>query len=228
LRDRVQGFGVDLSQPTLLVLVQWDALEAGQAARRLRAGRLASGAIFDDIDGVLTILCPASRDDDVRRAVADLGREAGAGGYRGIVSRPLAQVTELPAVSTALRRALPVLGRMGVQGHLVAQAEMALYATLFETHDQGSLVAFLQATLGPLLANDEKRGSQLAATLLCYFHCNQNTKAAAHRLDIHVNTMRQRLATIEGLVGGWNDADRALEIHVALRLWSLRGPARAD
>ncbi|RYY82493.1 MAG: GAF domain-containing protein, partial [Comamonadaceae bacterium] len=56
LRDRVQGFGVDPAQPTLLVLVQWDGLEASQAARRLRTGRLAAGAIFDDIDGVLTIL----------------------------------------------------------------------------------------------------------------------------------------------------------------------------
>ncbi|RYY87538.1 MAG: PucR family transcriptional regulator, partial [Comamonadaceae bacterium] len=86
----------------------------------------------------------------------------------------------------------------------------------------------LATTIGSLLANDGKRGSQLAATLLCYFQCNQNTKAAARRLDIHVNTMRQRLATIEGLIGGWSDADRALEIQVALRLWSLGGPVRVE
>ena len=67
------------------------------------------------------------------------------------------------------------------------------------------------------------RGTELAATLLSYFDCNQNAKVAAHRLGIHVNTVRQRLATIEDLLGDWNNAVRALEIHVALRLWSLAG-----
>ena len=43
----------------------------------------------------------------------------------------------------------------------------------------------------------------------------------ARRLGIHVNTVRQRLTTIETLLGGWSDATRALEVHVALRLWSL-------
>jgi len=37
-----------------------------------------------------------------------------------------------------------------------------------------------------------------------------------------VNTVRQRLATIEDLIGHWGQAARALEIHIAVRLWSLR------
>jgi hypothetical protein len=36
-----------------------------------------------------------------------------------------------------------------------------------------------------------------------------------------VNAVRQRLATLEDLIGHWGHATRALEIHVALRLWSL-------
>ena len=43
-------------------------------------------------------------------------------------------------------------------------------------------------------------------------------------MGIHVNTVRQRLATIEDLLGAWGHASRALEIHIALRLWSLRTP----
>lgn len=226
LRERAQRFGVDLSQPGALTLVETQDLEPAQAVRRLRASKLAQCAIFDDIDGVLAILCGAAKADDVRRAVADLGRERGAGGYRGIVSRPLS-VTELPATYMTLRRALPVLGRMGVEGHLVAQAEMSLYATLFETHDQASLTAFLDATIGPLVTHDQKRGSELAETLLSYFDCNQNAKVAAQRLGIHVNTVRQRLATIEDLLGDWGNAVRALEIHMALRLWSLGGRGKS-
>jgi DNA-binding PucR family transcriptional regulator len=40
-------------------------------------------------------------------------------------------------------------------------------------------------------------------------------------MGIHVNTVRQRLASVEELLGHWGSASRALEIHVALRLWSL-------
>ena len=79
-----------------------------------------------------------------------------------------------------------------------------------------------------MIAHDRKRGAELAATLLSYFDCNQNAKVTAQRLQIHVNTVRQRLATIEELLGHWGQASRALEIHIALRLWSLALARRID
>ncbi|MOA61114.1 hypothetical protein D3C78_1861700 [compost metagenome] len=66
-----------------------------------------------------------------------------------------------------------------------------------------------------------KRGTQLQMTLLAYFDTNQSATLAAKRLGIHVNTARQRLATIEELLGSWGQASRALELHMALRLWRL-------
>jgi len=123
-----------------------------------------------------------------------------------------------------LHRALAVLGRIGVQAQIVGQDELAIYSTLFETHDQSSLANFLEATIGPLIAHDGHRGSELASTLLAYFDCNQNATNTAQRLGIHVNTVRQRLATIEELLGHWGKASRALELHIAVRLWSLSPP----
>jgi len=225
LCERARRFGVDLAQPSMLVLTELTGLEAGQAGRRLRAANQLEGTIFDDIDGVLTILCPVAKAEEVRRTIAALARETGASGYRGILSKPLAAAANLPSVHLALRRALPVLARMGVQGRLLGQGEMTLYATLFETHDQAALAAFLQSSIGALTAHDLKRGSELAATLLAYFDSNQNAKLAAQQLGIHVNTVRQRLATIEDLIGDWSNAVRALEVHMALRLWSLGTPA---
>jgi sugar diacid utilization regulator len=179
--------------------------------------------VFDEMDGVLTILCATTQAEDVRRTMTDLARADFGGEYRGVLSRPLPDPASLPDAFVTLRRALPVLRRIGVQGRVVGQNEMALYSTLFETHDQASLAAFLKTTIGALTAHDEKRGSELAPTLLSYFDCNQNAKVAAQRLGIHVNTVRQRLATIEDLIGHWGNATRALEIHMALRLWHLSG-----
>ncbi len=115
-----------------------------------------------------------------------------------------------------------ILRRLGLQEQLIGQNELALYSTLFETHDASSLEQFLQACIGPLIQHDRKRQTALTATLLCFFDCNQNARTTAQRLNIHVNTVRQRLSTIEGLLGHLGQASRALEVHVALRLWSLR------
>ena len=221
LADRAGQHGIDLARPLALVLVEMDRPRADYAARRFGGVALGASAVADDIDGALVVLCGASAAHEVRQAVSTwVGQELKAV-HRGVVSRPIAQPAELPALYASLRRALAVLGRLGVQGRIVGQHELAIYSTLFETHDRASLASFLEATIGPLLSHDQKRGSDLAATLLSWFDCNQNARTTAQRMRIHVNTVRQRLATIEDLLGHWGHASRALEIHIALRLWSL-------
>jgi GAF domain-containing protein len=229
LCERADRFGVDLRQPCSLLLVEMGDSHASHAARQLRARNTLAHAIYDEIDGMLAALCATTKAEDTRRAIVELVKGHFGTDYRGIVSRPLSGPAEIPGAYVTLRRALPVLRRIGIQGHVVGQNEMALYSTLFETHYQASLAAFLDATIGALIAYDQKRGSELTPTLLVYFDSNQNAKVAAQRLGIHVNTVRQRLATIEDLLGHWGNATRALEIHIAVRLWSLgsesQGPA---
>ncbi|NML48431.1 GAF domain-containing protein [Ramlibacter sp. G-1-2-2] len=223
LCEQAKRAGVDLAQACALVVVDAGKSQAAQVARRLRATQLFASTLFDDIDGVFTLLAPMERVDEVRRTIAELAGQALGNGFGGIVSRPLEEPTGLPAAYAALRRALPVLERMGVRGRLVPQAQLTLYTTLFETHDAASVSAFLDTTIGAITAYDQKRGTELAATLLSYFDCNQNATLAAQNLGIHVNTARQRLATIQDLLGDWGQSVRSLEIHVALRLWQLRG-----
>jgi len=224
LADRAGQHGLDLTKPLSLVVVEMDSPRADYAARRFGQA-LPCHALADDIDGALVILCGASGAYEVRQAVSSWLGEELKGVHRGVLSRPVARPAEIPALYATLRRSLVVLGRLGMQGRLVGQDELAIYSTLFETHDQASLHNFLEATIGPLLAHDQKRGSALAATLLAYFDCNQNARTTAQRMGIHVNTVRQRLATVEDLLGHWGQASRALEIHIALRLWSLSTPA---
>ena len=222
LADRAEQHGLDLTRPLSLVMVQVEHPGADYAARHFAHLKSLGHALVDDIDGVLVVLCSATAAADVRQTVAHWMRQDLHAVYRGALSRPVARAADIPNLYATLRRALAVLARIGVQGQIVGQDELAIYATLFETHDQVSLVSFLEATVGPLLAHDRQRGSELATTLLAYFDCNQNAKTTAQRLGIHVNTVRQRLATIEDLIGHWGQAARALEIHIAVRLWSLR------
>jgi sugar diacid utilization regulator/GAF domain-containing protein len=221
LLNRAERIGLDLAQPLALLLVEIDGPSAGYAARHFRSLPSMAHVLVDEIDGVLVMLCAATRARDVRQAVMTWSGAPGGAMHRGVVSRPVASPAEIPALYATLKRALVVLGRLGVRGQVIGQNELALYSALFETHDQASLGQFLDATIGRLLAYDRKRNAELAATLLSYFDSNQNAKSTAQRLGIHVNTVRQRLATIEDLLGHWGHAARALEIHMALRLWSL-------
>jgi DNA-binding PucR family transcriptional regulator len=222
LRDRSERFGLDLGQPLALVLAELDGPSTSYAVRRLLQMGPLGPCLIDDIDGNLVILCGASHAVEVQQALSTWARREAGTVHRGVLSRPVGSAAELPALHATLRRALGVLKRLGVNDRLVGQNELALYSTLFETHDATSLGEFVDASIGPLLAQDRKRGTDLGATLLCYFDCHQNAKTTAQRLDIHVNTVRQRLATVENLLGPWEQAARALEIHIALRLWSLR------
>ena len=221
MANNAERHGVDLSQPVSLMLVEMDGPSAGYAARRFRSLTPIANVLVDEIDGILVMLCAATRAPDVRQTVSSWARVELGTVHRGVLSRPVSGPAEIPALYATLKRALGVLRRIGVHGQVVNQNELALYSTLFETHDQASLGAFLDATIGALISHDRKRASGLAPTLLCYFDSNQNAKLTAQRLQIHVNTVRQRLATIEDLLGHWGSASRALEIHIALRLWSL-------
>jgi sugar diacid utilization regulator/exonuclease VII small subunit len=221
LANQAERHGMDLAQPLSLLLIEMDGPSAGYAARRFRSLTPLANVLVDEIDGVLVVLCGSTRALEVRQTMATWARRESGAIHRGVLSRPVSGPAEIPALYATLKRALAVLGRIGVHGQVVSQNELALYSTLFETHDQASLAAFLDATIGALISHDRKRASELTSTLLVYFDSNQNAKVAAQRLQIHVNTVRQRLATIEDLLGHWGNASRALEIHIALRLWSL-------
>ena len=222
--DRGERFGLDLSQPIVLMVVEIEELRPGFWARRMRASGAMFAQVIDEVDGVLVTVCGATRARDVVDAFSEFARRELGGAYRGVLSRPVQSPAEVPALYAALRRGLTVLSRLGMRGSLVGQNEMALYSVLFETHNRGSLHDFLESTIGALTALDSKRGSDLTSTLLTYFDSNQNAKATALRMGIHVNTVRQRLGTVEEAIGHWGHASRALELHMALRLWHLGVP----
>ena len=222
--DRGERFGLDLSQPIVLMVVEMEELRPGFWARRVRASGAMFAQVLDEVDGVLVTVCGATRARDVVDAFNAFARRELGGAYRGVLSRPVQSPAEVPALYAALRRGLTVLSRLGMRGSLVGQNEMALYSVLFETHNRGSLHDFLESTIGALTALDSKRGSDLTSTLLTYFDSNQNAKATALRMGIHVNTVRQRLGTVEEAIGHWGHASRALELHMALRLWHLGVP----
>src|SRR5262249_9671402 len=136
LENRAERHGIDLARPLALLLVEMDGPSASYAARWFRTSSPLVNALVDDIDGILVILCGATSAHDTRRTVSTWARHELRAAYRGVLSRPASGPAEIPALYATLKRALAVLGRIGVKGQIVGQDELALYSTLFETHDR--------------------------------------------------------------------------------------------
>ena len=78
--------------------------------------------------------------------------------------------------------------------------------------------AFCLDVLGPLEAYDARRGTSLVATLETFL-ATRNAALAARRLYLHYNTLKNRLARIEEIIGPFlDDPERCLSLALALRL----------
>jgi DNA-binding PucR family transcriptional regulator len=100
---------------------------------------------------------------------------------------------------------------LGIFGHMLGRA------------GDGELLGFIDRMLGAVKAYDVSRGAELLASLSVFLDENGHLANTARRLAIHINTLYQRLARLDDILGaGWRDSDRRLELHVAVRLEALQ------
>lgn len=80
----------------------------------------------------------------------------------------------------------------------------------------------MNETLSPLIELEKKHPYQLIETLDAWLKENGNLIQAAIRLDIHRNTLKQRIQKIEALTGqSLNNANFRLNAAVALQIWHI-------
>jgi DNA-binding PucR family transcriptional regulator len=121
--------------------------------------------------------------------------------------------------------AMRALGRGGV----ASAADLGIYRFLLAPEGPAEAAEFVQRTVGPLLDADRDRGSDLALTLETYLATGRHHTGTAEQLHIHPNTLYQRLSRISAVLGsGWKEADRGLEVQMALRIRRLSEALSAE
>ncbi|MFC8038023.1 helix-turn-helix domain-containing protein [Paenarthrobacter sp. NPDC057355] len=213
---RVVGVGDDQRQRALAVL------------RRHTEGRPGITALHESH---LCIIEPPAH------AAEGPGASAGAVGGQAIVAALKRQrieasvgsseaVTGFPRLSAAHAEAHAVLGALqalGRHGEAADKAALGTAGMLLGAMESPFAAQLLAAQLGPLLDYDTRRGTQLVQTAWTFLENDSSLAAAASALHIHANTLRQRLARIDHLLGDdWRRGGRSLDVHVALRLWRLQ------
>lgn len=133
-----------------------------------------------------------------------------------------ANAGELRTPLVEAREACRVL-RMRAKGPRVADfGDLNMYQRLLGQHSAEVLRGFAADVLGPIRTYDRDRGSGLEATVQTFLERDGHWAGAAAALNVHVNTLRNRLARVTELTG--RDVSRTedrVDLFLALKADSL-------
>ena len=137
------------------------------------------------------------------------------------VGRTCDDPLDLPRSHREALRALVVGRRVGGSGQVSLFEDLGL-DRLLASCAEGELTQFCDATLGRLIAYDAAHRADLVRSLEAFLACNGNVATAARSLFVHYNTLRNRITTIEQVLGLTLDgAEHRLNLGLALRIWRM-------
>lgn len=100
--------------------------------------------------------------------------------------------------------------------------ELGIWRLLGGINDKAELKNFVKETVGPIIAYDEERGTDLLTTLEVYFECRGNLKQVAETMFIHYNTVLYRLERIVQITGvDLDDAADSLNFQIGLKILKI-------
>ncbi len=232
LRQRARAQRLRLDAGCVVAVAEVPAGERHRAVRTAtRLARAAEGLAVEH-RGRPVLLVPA-HDDPLatgRRLRHALAEACGGPVTLGVAPGP-AHPTDgaLPAAYDEARRCLEALLALGRTGEAADPGALGVTRLLLGTSGPGELDDFVERSLGPVLAHDRRRGTDLVGTLEALFAEGGRARAAAERLHVHPNTVAQRLDRVTELLGGgWREPDAALDLQLALRVARLRAGASTE
>lgn len=189
------------------------AAETVRTARRL-------GGLTGTRHGHVVLLAPGDQPGSLARTLAaDLSRALGSPVTVGAAG-PGHGPDHLPDIHAEAVRCLRALHALGRTGEGADSADLGFVGILLG--DRTDVASYVERVLGPVLSYDAERGTELLRTLHAYYDHGASLSRAKDALHVHVNTVVQRLDRVAHLLGpDWNSPARALETHLALRLYRL-------
>jgi hypothetical protein len=221
---RAHTFGYDLSLSYIALLgmgpvgeTMKEAAIASAAANVLpQAG--ADAIVLQRADQTVALV-PADPAIDPSTVPEKLVGELG-DGWRFGMGGPALGLEGIRRAYLEAREALEIGLGLGLPGPVYYFDDLLLYHFL---RTEPALVdRFIEETLGPLIAYDERRRGELVKTMDAYFECDTSVKLAGQRLFAHPHTVTYRLKQIERLTS-WSlrDPEDKLRLQLALRAHRL-------
>ena len=136
------------------------------------------------------------------------------------ISRPAAGMSNLREAYREAKDAVVIAHELSDRDSTTFYGDLKLYQLLLALKERNLeyLQQFYHDALGPLVAHDKRKQSDLIRTLSGFFAANGNLAKAAQELDVHRNTLVYRLERIAELTKmDLDDSDNRLILHLALK-----------
>ncbi|MER0245058.1 GAF domain-containing protein [Streptomyces sp. HSW2009] len=234
LERRARRLNVELNTPHVVVVARPEGEAQGKAAIWASSYAQRMNGLKSRHQGCVVLLLPGTDAGEAARAVGEelsplLGHPVTVGAA-GPVTGPRAVYDG----HREAQRCLDALTALGATGGTASARELGFLGVLLSDHHD--VEGFITTTIGPVLDHDAQHYTELTHTLEAYFETGGSPTYAAKRLHVHPNTVARRIERISSLLGPqWTQPDRALDIHLALRLTRIRrglrggpGASRAD
>ena len=138
------------------------------------------------------------------------------------ISAPVQQMRGYAKALAQARQAMDIAASLQSGLRMCDYQQLGFIKLLSAVGDPSLLTDFMQETLGKLIDPGRKSPFMLLETLEALQQENGNVVKAAERLDIHRNTLHQRVQRIETLTGyAINNPQFHLNASVALVIWRM-------
>lgn len=221
LRDRAVRLGVEalLDRAVAMVLLPDDPHRRGLRSLKVMALLKEYGGLAEDQGTRIVVLLPA---DDAEPRCNSLAKtffsETGGGYAARSMSGTLGSYSKLIEDATLLALASK---NIGADRFVADETRLGFVGSALSSRGANG-EAIVEQQLGPVIAYDEERGTELVATMRSYVSHNQNARSAARDLVVHPKTVAQRLARISSLLGeDWILYPRYLGIATALEVHAV-------
>jgi GAF domain-containing protein len=191
--------------------------DVGPLADRLREGMGRDGVVVALHGDHLCVLVPVVASEALA-AMLDVG----ASGVNAGWSSPVESADRIPAAHRSAELALRSLAVLGVRGRSADGEKIGMVGLVAEAVHRDPTLPSPLAVIAPLEDYDREHGTELTRSAWAFAETGRHVPRTAQMLHVHPNTVRQRLERIAGLLGeDWRTPARFLDLHFALRMWSL-------
>jgi hypothetical protein len=214
---RARSLGLDVTVRHVVAVAEVAGNRALQVLVEFERHAHTHGGLAARLGGQIVAVVRADDLDAARSAITAVVPRTTIG-----MSGPVAGPDALKQSYDDAAACVSVLTALGRDGECAGPEDFGPYRFLLARAGRQDVGRFVERTIGPLVEHDANRGAELVKTADIFLAAGRQHAAASAELNIHPNTLYQRLQRISRLLGeGWRFGDRALDMQMALRLHRL-------
>ena len=140
------------------------------------------------------------------------------------ISNPMQDIFNINNAIQQAKQAIAVSKNLQGFGNIVDFDSLGVYKVMSIVSEQDLYIKkeFVKEKLSPIVEYDRANKTDIVLTIKTFFECGSNLRQTAKKLNVHYNTISNRLKIVEDTTGtSLSDIESALELNLAIKLMGL-------